>query len=332
MRITYFYRENREGAFSIEGIFDPISGYLSQELIDISSIRVPLPSNKLSYLYKNVLFAFKKQGQLNHITGDIHYIALGLNRKNTILTVHDCVPLYQDIGFLKKTLIKYLWYKWPLKRLNHITVISAKTKRELVELIGCSPEKITVVPNCYNPIYEYSPKPFSAKHPVILQIGTKPNKNLQRLIPALKDISCRLEIIGKLSQEQLDLLEQNGIDYRTSQNLSVEELYAKYQQCDIVTFVSTYEGFGMPIIEANAVGRPVITSNISPMTEVAGGAAIFVEPHSIQSIRDAITKLMRDKALRIQLVEKGLQNARKYTIDNVANQYFQLYQKVISKS
>ena len=84
------------------------------------------------------------------------------------------------------------------------------------------------------------------------------------------------------------------IEYENWSNLSLDEVVRKYQQCDLLTFCSTYEGFGMPIVEANVVGRPVVTSDISSMPEVAGNAACLVDPFDSASIRSGIRRVIKD--------------------------------------
>ncbi|MCD6556542.1 MAG: glycosyltransferase, partial [Bacteroidales bacterium] len=161
-----------------------------------------------------------------------------------------------------------------------------------------------------------------------LQIGTKANKNLENLIPALEGISCKLTIIGKLSEKQTALLKTHEIDYENHFNLPFLVLLDTYKQADIVTFISTYEGFGVPILEAQASGRPVITSNISPMKEVAGEGALLVNPENPEEITSAFNQLITDAELRKDLIEKGLKNVKKYSAKSVADQYYSLYKSV----
>jgi glycosyltransferase involved in cell wall biosynthesis len=172
------------------------------------------------------------------------------------------------------------------------------------------------------------PKTFNAQKPRILQIGTKENKNIRNLARALKGIQCELHIVGALDTETQMILQDNKIDFKTYVNLSFDELKNQYEQCDMVAFVSTYEGFGLPILEACAVGRPLVTSRISPMDEIGDNAACKVNPYNVFDIRRGVLKVIEDEAYRDELVNNGWAMRYKYSIDNITNQYASLYDAI----
>jgi glycosyltransferase involved in cell wall biosynthesis len=97
-------------------------------------------------------------------------------------------------------------------------------------------------------------------------------------------------------------------------------------------FASTYEGFGLPIIEANAVGRPVVTSHLWSMPEVAGKSALLVDPYDVASIRDGVLSIIEDAHLRSVLIKNGLENIKRFRLSLIAEQYSALYQEVYLKS
>ena len=119
------------------------------------------------------------------------------------------------------------------------------------------------------------------------------------------------------------------IEYSSAANLSVDEMVKEYINCDLCTFVSTYEGFGLPIVEAQATGRPVVTSNILSMPEVAGEAACLVDPFNVSSIRAGILKVINDSVYRDWLVQCGFENVKRFRPETIAKQYINVYRELL---
>lgn len=323
MEVAYIFRKKRLHAFSIESLFDNVQQHIQRNSY-IRSRKYEVPS--IRNFVANIFNAARSRAQINHITGDIHYVALGLNKRNTVLTIHDCVFLTKySRRSIKYWLFKFFWYQLPVWRANVVTVISEKTKRELIALTGVSPEKVKVVPNFFDPRLTFKPKNFNAQNPRILQIGTKCNKNIVNLAKALKGIRCELHIIGSLDVETQLVLQENKINFKSFTNLSFDEMRQQYEEADMVVFVSTYEGFGLPILEACAVGRPLVTSRISPMNEIADDAACKVNPYNVLDIRRGILRVIEDEAYRDQLVNNGWKLRYRYSIDNITNMYAEIY-------
>ena len=281
-------------------------------------------------ILRNLWWAFKNRNRkgINHITGDLHYLALVLPAPNTVLTIHDLVTLRLGGNPIKKYLWRKLWFDWPLRRVGKITCISETTKSELLSAFPwLNPSKVFTVHNPIDPLFTPVPKEFDKHCPTILHIGTGWNKNLERVILALKGISCKLQIVGALSDDAKQSLSENGISYENRVNISDEELLECYHQCDLVSFPSIFEGFGMPIIEAQATGCAVITSNINPMKEIAADGAYLVDPLSVDLLHKAFRKLIEDDTYREILVKKGFVNARRFSLDHIVSQYMQVYNK-----
>lgn len=276
----------------------------------------------------NVWEARKFQQEVNHITGDIHYIAYLLKKKKTILTIHD-LEIIKRSKFLKRYILLFFWFYIPIKRVTYITVISTFTKGELLKYLSVPEQKIKVIPDCMPGKIDYSPQPFNTRYPTILQIGTKAHKNIPNLVEALKNIPCKLIILGQLERNHVALLKWNHIDYENYYDLTYEEVIGVYKRTDLVAFVSTYEGFGLPILEAQAVGRPIVTSNVASMPEVAGKGALLVDPFRVSSIREGIKRIIRDEDLRTQLITAGLENIKRYTPASIAEEYAGLYREVV---
>ena len=312
--------------FSIELLFDNIADRIAANpLFDVRKPEMPTENNFIA----NMLFALRSRRGIHHITGDIHYIALVLGHRKTILTVHDSVFLTRyDKWDFKYWFIRFFWYQLPIMLSRVVTVISQKTKKELVTLTGVNPDKVKVIPNFYDPRFVYVPGNFNKSKPKILQIGTKSNKNINLLIQALKFIPSQLHVVGILEEDTLVLLEENKIDYVAHNHISFEALHQLYIDCDMVTFISTYEGFGLPILEACAVGRPLVTSCISPMNEIAEDAAVKVNPYNLFDIRRGLLKIIEDDVFRDELIQKGRKLAEKYHIDTVRHMYETLYKSL----
>lgn len=328
LRVVFFQRKPYDFHKSIEFIFDDVRQRLSGRINPVKKV-VSWYSKGILDRIKIIQEAKRYQGDINHITGDIHFAAIGLKKNRTILTVHDCGMLAASSG-IKHALLKYFWFTLPLKKVALVTVVSEATKAEFLKYVNYPENRIKVIPVAVSEAFAFQPKPFNKEKPVILQIGTKPNKNLHRLIEALKGLSCHLQIVGIVPDDIKEKLELYGISWRAAADLTDAEIVAQYNACDLVSFVSTYEGFGMPIAEANAAGRPIITSNILSMPQVAADAACLVDPYDVSEIRAGVEKIINDDQYRDQLVRNGLQNCKRFNADHIANMYFALYQQLSS--
>jgi glycosyltransferase involved in cell wall biosynthesis len=138
-----------------------------------------------------------------------------------------------------------------------------------------------------------------------------------------------LTVVGRLRDHHKVLLDKYKTDYQNFVNLPYAEVIQRYEEANIVSFVSLYEGFGLPIIEAQSVGRPVITSNVTSMPEVAGDSALLVDPEDVEQIRKGIQNLIKDEKLRKDLVKKGFENVKRFTPKAIAQQYADLYEKMV---
>jgi len=329
LKVVFFSRKPRAlGNFSVETYFKIVADELANEF-DVSIVQMPYESKGLFPRLYNAIYASYKQGDINHITGDIHYIATLLEKKKTVLTVLDCGMVQQTSG-LKKAILKFFWFTVPAMKVRFITAISTATKNELLRHIRFNSKKVAVVYVCVNEQFVNEPKVFNAAGTKkLLQIGTAPNKNIERLVDAIQGLDVELTIIGKPNEATLVKLQKNGVKHIIKDwRLTDAEILQEYNNCDVLTFVSTIEGFGMPIIEANKVGRVVVTSNLSSIPEIAGSAAIFVDPFKVSSIRDGIVEAMSNESKVNQLIEAGYLNAQRFEITQIAAQYAAIYRRM----
>lgn len=331
LKVSHYQRKQSSGMFSLERLFADVRDAMPTD-INIVKQESTFVSKGMWRRAYNIVEAYFRQGDINHITGDVHFLTYLIKRQRTVLTILDCVGIVHLKG-IKKELLRLFWYTLPVRFATAITVISTATKQELLKTVNCDPNKIQVIHCCVSVDFRPDQRAFNTGCPRILQIGTGvTNKNVARVAEALAGIRCQWVIIGRLSTGQVTLIESHGLNFENHFDLSDEALLKQYQQADMLVFASTYEGFGLPIIEANAVGRPVVTSILYSMPEVAGNAACLVDPYSIESIRTGILKVINDADYRANLVKAGFINVERFRPSVIAEQYAQLYRNVYANN
>jgi glycosyltransferase involved in cell wall biosynthesis len=329
-KIIFFIRKKRKiGNNSIENYFNTVVSNVNSEF-DSKLIAMPFFSNGLINMVLNSIFCYFNQGDVNHVTGDIHYVTIFLKKSKTILTIHDCGRIL-DLSGIKLSIYKLLWFDLPINKSRFITTVSEYSKEEILKYTNCKIDKIKVIHVCNDEDFKKRPEKRISEIPIILQIGTTKNKNLENLITALKNLKIKLIIIGPVSHKINKLLKNCVFAYEVfDYNLSKIELIDQYYKSDILTFVSTLEGFGMPIIESNSIGIPVLTSNITSMPEIAGEAALIVNPYDINEIKSGILKLISDSVYRNDLIIKGFQNTTRFNSTIITNEFIKLYKKILN--
>jgi glycosyltransferase involved in cell wall biosynthesis len=326
MRITFYQRRPQDGNFSIERLFADVRRALPTGIeAEVAVSR--FPSRGLWGRVYNMIEAAFRQGDVNHVTGDVHYLALLLRKRKTLLTIPDLVLVHRLKG-IRREILRFFWYWLPVKRAAVVAVISQFTKEELSRHFKVDPRKVRVVHACVSEDFHPAPREFVSTRPVILQVGTEQRKNVERVAEALAEIPCHLRIIGLPNAKQAMVLRENGVEYSFAANISDEDVVEEYRRCDMVVFASTYEGFGLPIVEAQATGRPVVTSNICSMPEVAGEAACLVDPFDVASIRGGIRKIIHDRPCRDELVRRGFENVERFRSGKIAQEYIRIYREL----
>jgi glycosyltransferase involved in cell wall biosynthesis len=329
IHVAQLVRRPRPNDFSVERL----DADVRTNLPDDCRVTVHVCRNfSLGFLPRlaDALAARRTKGDVLHVTGDVHYLTYFLDPRRTVLTVLDLVSLTKTRG-LRRWALWLLWYWLPVRRVSAIVCISEATREALLRETGCDPEKVVVIPCCVSPEFRPKKKPFNSACPRVLQVGTGPNKNLERVIDALAGLDVCLVIVGPLSEAHREALARAGLEYENYVDLSREALRSQYETCDLLVFASTYEGFGLPIVEAQAVGRPVVTSNVASMPEVSGGATCLVDPLDVAGIRAGVQRIIDDSVYRQSLIDQGLRNAKRFAAPEVAERYAILYRRLAAR-
>ena len=328
-RIAFFTRKPIQGFhFSIENTLNEVrAGLLKSGKWEIDWIEMPWYSKGFIPRLKLIFFAWFHKHEMNHIIGDIYFIAFLLPGKSLVITIHDVLFLYPKKG-ISWLILWFFWVYLPVLKAKSIIAISNHTKNEIIRYTGCNAKKIEVIPCLISPHFTYSPKDFNFHYPVILHIGTAWNKNLSNHIQAVKGIPCLLKIVGKLSENHRLELINAKIDFENVVHLTDNEILSLYHSCDILLFASLAEGFGLPILEAQTVGRAVITSNRGAMAEIAGKGALLVNPLSVESIHDGLISIIHNDSLRALCIDEGFNNTHKYGSHFILAQHDSLFSSI----
>lgn len=251
-----------------------------------------------------------------------------------VVMVHDLIPLRFPELFARSPLIPYFRYYIPqvLAEAKHIICNSQATASDITQFWKISAKKITPIPLAFDSEHfrPLSPKPESKSLPYFLYLGRHdPYKNVGRLIEAfaaLGDRNCELRIAGSADPRYTPALQQQVRELGVGDRVKFLE-YVSYSQLPLLlnnaialVFPSLWEGFGIPVLEAMACGTPVVTSNCSSLPEVAGDAAILVDPYNIGEIAAAMQLLLKDGEARSQLVRLSLQRASLFSWEKTGRQ------------
>jgi len=296
------------------------------------------------------------RAHLNHVLDQAYgHLTLALGGRRTIVTVHDLIPLLRSRGAIphiakdRRHLLFDLSCR-ALRRAAHLIAITENTKRDLIEHLGCEPERISV-------IYWGIDRSFSARTAaereglraklhlpanvhLVLASGTSFYKNEETslvVVRALHDACARpvvLVRLGRVTPSWLERVRALGMSERVVELglLPHQRMWELYNAVDCLLFPSWYEGLGMPPLEAMACGTPVVSSNAASLPEVVGDAALTAAPHDVGALAQAVRLLLENPTRRQELVTKGLSRSRLFTWERTVDETLRVYERVVERS
>ena len=251
----------------------------------------------------------------------------------SIATIHDLGHLRFPEAHPPRQRLYHTWAtQWNARSALHLFADSEATRDDIVEWCHVTPEKISVIypaydARIYQPVRDADTiKSVREKYRIasdyILAIGTiHPRKNYARLIEAfakLQNADCRLQIVGKrgwLSDSIFARVRELKLESRVQflDYVPVSDMPALISGARMLAFPSLHEGFGLPVLEAQACGTPVLTSMTSSLPEAAGDAALMVDPLDVDAIAGTMQRLLGDESLRAHLVARGFDNIKRFS-------------------
>jgi glycosyltransferase involved in cell wall biosynthesis len=282
-----------------------------------------------------------------------HYVLPPLIRCRSVVTIHDCIHLMFPQYLPNRFAFDYARtsIRGAAKRATRVLTVSESSKRDILKYVDTQPEKIDVIYNAYDERFAIDPaeedvvrvrERYQLQDEFVLYAGNvKPHKNLERLIDAFQIVRKRgldhlkLVLIGDDISKYTALRRavhrhQLHKYVRFLGYLPEETLAVMYRLAAVFVFPSLYEGFGLPPLEAMASGTPVVTSNVSSLPEVAGDAAVLVDPYDPVAIADGIYRVLTDEQLRKDLRHRGVARAGMFSWEQSVRRVRKIYAEVSS--
>jgi glycosyltransferase involved in cell wall biosynthesis len=264
----------------------------------------------------------------------------------SVVTIHDLIFLrYPKLYPFFDRLIYKIKFKYACKNTDAIIAISEQTKRDIIEFYKISPEKITVIyQDCeeifqkklsFEAINEVKTK-YNLQKKYILSVGTiTKRKNQLSLVKAFQALNLEdyeLILVGGKTTYQNEIehyiQQQNLGNVQILNNLPFVDLPAIYQGAEVFVYPSIFEGFGIPIIEALHSGVPVVATTGSCLEEAGGNGAIYANPLNINNLAHKIHQALTNENLRNELILKGKEHVKKFSSEQIANDLVRLYTKI----
>jgi glycosyltransferase involved in cell wall biosynthesis len=241
----------------------------------------------------------------------------------------------------------YAYKKWVIPKsawfAKKVITVSSYSKEQIVKETGVPADKVTVTLEAVDHrLYKKTTLEQTGLFKILVHGAADDRKNLSNMLKAAKSLvlrkkSFQMFVIG-LDKEELSYTpyERQALELSLEPyvkwigNVSPENMVKTYQEADLLLYPSLLEGFGLPVLEAFACGIPVVTSNTTSLPEVAGNAALLVDPEDPKAIAEAVSRLMEKPALRAQLVERGLKRAKQFTWEKTARETMAVYERLLN--
>src|SRR3954467_12257116 len=320
-----------------------------------------LGANFRTVIDRSQPYSFREQLSVPLVLGRKHvqlfhappYVLPPLVRCRSVVTIHDCIHLMFPQYLPNRLAFGYARTSIGLaaRRATRVLTVSESSKRDILRFVDTEPDKIDVIYNAYDERFAIDPaeedvvrvrERYQLQDEFGLYAGNvKPHKNLERLIDAFHIVRNRgldhlkLVMIGDEISKYTALRRavhrhQLHKYVRFLGYLPEETLAVMYRLAGVFVFPSLYEGFGLPPLEAMASGTPVVTSNVSSLPEVAGDAAVLVDPYSAEAIADGMYRVLTDPTLRSALRRRGPARGSQFSWESSVRRVREIYGQVLN--
>ncbi len=335
--------DNRYTAFIGDGRFTG-----SDLTLKLSRLPTSRPVARIFWEQVVQPFALRKEGaDLLHA---LAFVTPLLSPCPSVVTVYDLSFLLHPESFKRsKRFYLSLFTRLSARKARRVIAISQSTKRDVVRLLGVSPDKVDVIycgiDEAFRPLAQDQVAAFRSERGLpehfILFVGTiEPRKNVAGLIEAFANLqTCELAnlklVIGGATgwfyEDIFARVEELGLESEVvfPGYIPASELPLWYNAAELFVYPSLYEGFGLPPLEAMACGTPVVTANTSSLPEVVGEAGLTVDPLDVEGLAEAMRRALSDEVLRQEMRERGLKRAKGFSWTKTARETVRVYRRVM---
>ena len=339
-----FYPENHYILFTPEINKELFNNYKQFDIIS--------PDSPLSKIFKSLWRSFSVSGQLKKHKLDCFHglsneLPEGIHKSGVpaVVTIHDLI--FMRYPQFYKSIDRKIYYskvKYACSVASKIVAISNQTKEDIIHYFSVEPGKIEILHQSISPKFFDTQNTdgllskYSISENFVLAVGTlEPRKNQLSILKAVHSSKLNVQIVfvGNSTEYAFELMQFISANKMENQvkllnNISENDLAGLYQKASLSIYISLFEGFGLPVIEAMASGCPVITSNISCLPETAGGAALLCSPDNFDELGDKIKSILESEVIRNELIHKGNERARLFHPEYFSEKMISLYTGILS--